>query len=454
MASGTTTLMGTQGAPRTPASAWALPAGGPSFRERLLKTGARVMGEAFEAHPILCLTSALLFVGAAMAFPLLFLDPRQIGGASVWAGPVRLFLSMAIYCGTILVFGTMMGPSRVFHRVGALISGVAVLALTLTVAQASRGEGAFSQSSPWGYAVGATMGVAFTALWISSIFLTLAMFRQPMGAPGMAWAVRLSMVIAQAGMTLGFLMFSPHGSGPEVGLPFLGWSAEGGDFRPAHFVGLHAIQVLPALAWLLGRRRSLSDAHQVTLVGVASAGYAALMGVLAWQAARAQPVLAPDALTLAALIVVLAGVASAGAAVLSHAATQGAEPIPAHDTPWQPVPTHSLSPVSGFSLARANPLVARPRLADASQAGTDLFDPLPAMGARKRATTAAVVPVPSRLPPPEFQPLRGTVTLRPARASGRVARIRSAKQVALAAAPDQATELDLRPALTLSSSTP
>lgn len=442
-------------APRTPASAWALsPNRRPPLRSRLQRAAARTLLEAFEAHPILCVTTVLLFGGAVLTFPLLFLDARQIGGAPAWVGPFRFFFSMATYSGTILAFGVMMGPSRVFHRVGALISGVAVLELTLMVAQTARGERAFfNDAASWNHAVGITMGIAFTALWISSIFFTLEMFRRPMGAPGLASAARLSMVIALAGMALGFLMFLPTLAGPTEGgsgLGLVGWSMTGGDWRPAHFMGLHAIQVLPVFAWFLGRHKGLADHYQVTLVGVVSAGYACLMGVLAWQAIRAQPLAAPDALTFAALIVVLAGVASAVAAVLSHAASHGAERAAVQAEPWQPAPTgngssSSLS-FSSFSSGRQNPLIPLPRLVDASLAGTDEFDPLPAMGPRRaRAAPDTTVPMerPSlRLPPPT--PLKGTVTLNPARASGRVARIRSAKQAALGSTPDQATELELR----------
>ena len=32
---------------------------------------------------------------------------------------------------------------------------------------------------------------------------------------------------------------------------FLNWNKEGGDLRIAHFLGIHALQVIPLFAWLL-----------------------------------------------------------------------------------------------------------------------------------------------------------------------------------------------------------
>ena len=93
-------------------------------------------------------------------------------------------------------------------------------------------------------------------------------------------------------------------------MPFLGWSTTGGDLRIPHFVGLHALQVLPLFGWLLGRRRcaALSVRRRVALVWVGALTYLGLIGLLTWQAMRAQPLLAPDALTLQAGATLLVGI--------------------------------------------------------------------------------------------------------------------------------------------------
>ncbi|RDC69737.1 hypothetical protein DLJ49_18500 [Rhodovulum sp. 12E13] len=56
-------------------------------------------------------------------------------------------------------------------------------------------------------------------------------------------------------------------------LPLLGWSAEVGDLRPAHFLALHAMQALP-LAPLLAER--LAPAGALRFVGIAAALWVAL----------------------------------------------------------------------------------------------------------------------------------------------------------------------------------
>jgi hypothetical protein len=88
------------------------------------------------------------------------------------------------------------------------------------------------------------------------------------------------------------------------GLPLVGWSTVGGDLRVAHFVGLHALQFLPLLAWLLRLRpfAALGVAGRLALVRIAGWGYLGAILLLTWQALRGQSVIAPDALTLTVAI--------------------------------------------------------------------------------------------------------------------------------------------------------
>jgi hypothetical protein len=83
-------------------------------------------------------------------------------------------------------------------------------------------------------------------------------------------------------MAIGFLMTGPtaeqlSNGPPKVvgshsvgvaeggpGLPLVNWSTTGGDLRVAHFIGLHALQALPLLAFALSRAANRVRCRQVT----------------------------------------------------------------------------------------------------------------------------------------------------------------------------------------------
>lgn len=93
------------------------------------------------------------------------------------------------------------------------------------------------------------------------------------------------------------------------------------DLRVGHFFGLHGLQVLPFLAFLLTRpaaKRRLTQRQRVGLIWTAGLGYLGLTLLLTWQAMRAQPLIAPDSTTLLAAGLLAAGVAAG--ALLSLAA--------------------------------------------------------------------------------------------------------------------------------------
>lgn len=90
-----------------------------------------------------------------------------------------------------------------------------------------------------------------------------------------------------------------------------------------HFLGLHALQVLPLFALGLRRTRQ-SEAQRSRLVVVAAASYAALVALLLWQALRGQPLVAPDRQMLLALLVWLVASLAAGWRALARGPAQGA----------------------------------------------------------------------------------------------------------------------------------
>ena len=72
----------------------------------------------------------------------------------------------------------------------------------------------------------------------------------------------------------GRLSHAVGGVDTGVGLPVVKWSRVHGDLRVSHFMCLHGLQVLPAVAWLSERAAPAGSA--VPVVVVAGAGTAAV----------------------------------------------------------------------------------------------------------------------------------------------------------------------------------
>ena len=82
-----------------------------------------------------------------------------------------------------------------------------------------------------------------------------------------------------------------------TGIPVTGWSKDHGDMRVPHFIGLHALQLIPLLYWSMSLWRP-ENKHGIRTAVILGLSYAMLIGILVWQALRGQSFFAPDQLTL------------------------------------------------------------------------------------------------------------------------------------------------------------
>jgi hypothetical protein len=251
------------------------------------------------------------------------IDSRVITGAPAWLKPAKFAVSTAIYMLTLAwVFTHLSEWPRMRRFVGGMTAIILVLEVAIIDLQAWRGTTShFNVATVLDGALFSIMGLAIVVQTVTSISVAVALWRQPFADRALGWALRLGMALTIVGASTGGLMTRPtpaqldqvrqtgrmpiagaHTVGaPDggAGLPGTGWSREHGDLRVPHFIGLHALQVLPVLA-LLGRRR-WRDAARVRLLFVAAASYAWLFGILLSQALRGQSLLQPDSVTLVIL---------------------------------------------------------------------------------------------------------------------------------------------------------
>jgi hypothetical protein len=273
-----------------------------------------LLADARRGHPGLYWLAAGMAALALVTAGLAEVDQRTLVGAPLWFKPMKFSLSIALFA---LALAWMLGQlrERAMRRTGWAIAAGLALEMVIIVGQAARGEKShFNMDGGLGSILFSIMGATITVVWFLTLAVALRFLRESGRDRAMALAIQLGLLVSLVGMAVGFLL--ARGGGHAVGVPdggpglfFVGWSTTGGDLRISHFVGLHALQVLPLLAALLAHR-SVVEAMRTRIVWSVAVGYLGVVLLLIWQALRAQPLFAPDALTLGALgVVVLAALA-------------------------------------------------------------------------------------------------------------------------------------------------
>jgi hypothetical protein len=283
-----------------------------------------LLRRAYAWHAPLMTVAGLMVVFTVVSAAGLVLDPREVLGAPAWAKALKFSLSIALY--------TVVWAWLIAHlpRWRALTRTLGtVIAVTLTIEQvlivwavASGTTSHFNVSNGEHAAVWATMAVSITIMYLCTLVTSAAVFTLRLSTPALTLAVRAGVVIALFGIGVAFLMTAPtpaqlnvptgivgaHAVGVADGGPgiaILGWSTTGGDYRVAHFVGMHALQALPLSVLLLHALacrvpRLVSQHVQLQLAIVLAAVYALVTGLLTCQAALGQSVAHPSGAVLLA----------------------------------------------------------------------------------------------------------------------------------------------------------
>ena len=293
--------------------------------------------------------SALLTASVTLFFIIgIFADPRVITNAPAWLKPTKFGVSITLYTLTLTwILGFIKGRRRLVNILGWTVIITFALEWVAIITQVLRGTTShFNIATPLDTALWSLMGTSIVVLWVVNFVIAGLLLFQRFENPAFAWSLRLGVLITVVGMGLGFLMTSPtaqqmagwEAGGPVTiagahtvgapdggsGLPVVGWSTQGGDLRAPHFVGMHALQVIPFFGWLVSRRKRLQMSTRAALVWIASGFYLGLTALLTLQALRAQPIIYPDALTVGLFtgLVAVAGLAAWLSVLLPRARKQ------------------------------------------------------------------------------------------------------------------------------------
>jgi len=272
--------------------------------------------------PPLIRTTVVSLVLLLLALIGLMFDDRVILGAPAMLKPAKFAASGAVYLFTLAWMIRDLPKSRALRAAAAVIGWIIVMETVLIFAQAVRGlPSHFNVDTPLNIAIFSSMGFGIATVWVLSMLILIWHVRTPAADRAMATALRVGLALNIVGAGVGWRMTQPSaaqiasmsrserpfvagahsvgGGDGEVGMPITHWSRHFGDLRIPHFLGMHALQLLPLL--LLGIRRvrqPRNDGAEHAFVLVTAALCITVFGAALIQALNGHPLIPPSSRTL------------------------------------------------------------------------------------------------------------------------------------------------------------
>ena len=253
----------------------------------------------YQRNAVLAIAGLSQLLIAIILLPLFFLDSREVLGINVWIKPIKFFLSATIYLWTLAIL--LAHFKWRYSRSVGFLSWTFVLTMVVEngaiAFQASRGvQSHFNESSLFDGVIFGVMGLFIMINTIAVIYAALLFFRSSFSLPtAYIWGIRLGFVLFILGSAIGGAMIGAksHNIGVatgEAGLPFVNWSVLGGDLRIAHFLGLHALQIIPLAGYVLSQSKPAKSGWATAGVVVIALVYSLIVNGLYQQAMSGQSV--------------------------------------------------------------------------------------------------------------------------------------------------------------------
>ena len=231
---------------------------------------------AADPRPMLLRVVWSLCIAAAVCAVALALDTRVLdNGDTVWLKPLRFCVAFGLHIMTLWWLAGLTRRQELGDRWFALSArlqaAVAILELGCIALQAARGRHShFNYATAFDQAIFTIMGMGTAVLLLGIVLMIAGLIRWPTERATNIATIG-GLLLAVLGGLVGVWMVMPTPeqrallatgvrlpwvgsalSAPPSGItmPWFGWDMRSGDWRVPHFIGLHAIQALPCLAWV------------------------------------------------------------------------------------------------------------------------------------------------------------------------------------------------------------
>lgn len=213
---------------------------------------------------VICLLLSVLFFVFAKT------TSTQVYGVNAWYKPLKFALStftyawaMAWYCSYLPNFNV-----KLFNWIVIILLGFEIVYIAL---QAAKGQlSHYNTSTPLHSLLFSMMAIAASLVTLYTAYVCLLFFNGTFEIlpDYYVWSIRMALLLFVVFSFEGFAMGArlSHTVGAmndNSNLFILGWSKTFGDLRVAHFIGMHALQVLPIISYYLLKNTKMTIAFSV-----------------------------------------------------------------------------------------------------------------------------------------------------------------------------------------------
>jgi len=234
---------------------------------------------------LLCLLFAIIFIIISK------LTTTEVHGVNAWIKPFKFAISIGLFSWTMAWYCHYLSNFNAtpFNWTVIILFGFEIVYIAF---QAWKGQlSHFNISTPIHTILYSLMGFAAVVVTLYTAYIGLLFFTQsfPNLPKYYVWAIRLGILIFVVFSFEGALMSSrmSHSVGAindNSNWFIVGWSKTVGDLRVAHFIGMHALQVLPLLSFYIFKN--------VKVTIIISLLYALLAATTLVQALNGKPIIA------------------------------------------------------------------------------------------------------------------------------------------------------------------
>lgn len=224
-----------------------------------------------QKNPVLFYFGILMFFGAITTTLLYFTTKTEVLGVNAFLKPTKFFVSVGIFCWTMAFYMQHLQAQNqvtIYNWVLVITLGFEMFAITMQAAKGKMSH--FNISSATDGLIFTLMGIMITIAMLWTAFIGYLFFAQKEFAADMnlIWGIRLGIVISvifafEGGVMAAMLRHTVGNIDGGPGLPVVNWSKQHGDLRVAHFLGLHALQIIPITAVVVAK-----NVQQVVIMAV------------------------------------------------------------------------------------------------------------------------------------------------------------------------------------------